>query len=97
MRVAAPGQPACQPQQRSHSGQPTAEVRSCSSPVLVQEPVEQVTSVDAVSPSLASDAGIGRGARSLQPERPVRCSLSCDLGSDRSLWDHDRRALGSDA
>jgi hypothetical protein len=49
-----------------------AVIRSCSSPVLVQETTEQVTSVHPILMSLASDAKIGGWTWALQPKRPMR-------------------------
>jgi hypothetical protein len=44
-----------------------AEIRSCSSPVLVHKTTEQVMSVHPILVSLASDAKIGEWTWGLQP------------------------------
>ena len=46
-------------------------MRSCSSPVLVEQPAEQVTSTHAALPILADDGQPGGWVWRCKPERPV--------------------------
>jgi hypothetical protein len=48
-----------------------AQMRSCSSPVLVEETAEQITSVHRAWPTVADDPQTGGWIRRLQPKRPV--------------------------
>jgi hypothetical protein len=48
-----------------------AQTRSCSSPVLVEQTAEQVTSTHPALPILADDGQPGGWVRRCKPERPV--------------------------
>jgi hypothetical protein len=59
-----------------------ALMRSCSSPVLVEQAAEQIASVHLALPAPGNDAQLGGWIRRLQAQRPVRAVLVVVLGID---------------
>jgi hypothetical protein len=68
-----------------------AEIHSCTSSVLVQEPAEQMTPTDLTLADDTNAIGIGGRTRRSQPERPVGADARCSASHARKTCSRWRR------